>query len=67
MKITIDTVFHADYDGAILLSPHSKLWGPESSKDVFGGRRTPLDFHKSLGMCAVFHADCDDEVRFSPH
>ena len=31
---SIDTVFHADYDDAILFSPHSKLWRPEASKDL---------------------------------
>ena len=32
---SIDTVFHADYDGAIFFSPHSKPWHSEASKDFF--------------------------------
>ena len=63
---SIDAVFHADNDGLIRFSPHTKLWRPEASK-VFGCKGTPLDFHKNQGICAVFHTDCDSEVRFSPH
>ena len=63
----MDIVFHPDYGGAIRFSPHSKLWRPEASKDLGGGRRTPLDFHKQHRICAVFHAKCDGEVRSSPY
>ena len=51
---SIDTVFHADYNGAIFVSPHSKLWHPEASKDFLGVGGTPQVFIKVIGFMYSF-------------
>ena len=48
---------------------HIQNFGVQKLPKIFVGRRFrfSLDFHKNQGIRAVFHADYDGEVRFSPH